>query len=120
MDLETLRKEPEKWEFRTKPAWQRLLVMAGGILNNFLFAILAYICIVAIWGTSYISNDNSCIYASDLAADMGFRTGDRILMMDDYRPENFGIGPVSVKSSTRPGCSTWPCRSSSTPWHHIQ
>ena len=65
--------------------------MAGGILNNFLFAILAYICIVAVWGTSYISNDNSCIYASDLAADMGFRTGDRILMMDDYRPENFGM-----------------------------
>ena len=91
MDLESLRKEPEKWEFRTKPAWQRLLVMAGGILNNFLFAILAYICIVAVWGTSYISNDNSCIYASDLAADMGFRTGDRILMMDDYRPENFGM-----------------------------
>ncbi|MGN1215173.1 MAG: RIP metalloprotease RseP [Candidatus Cryptobacteroides sp.] len=91
MDLESLKDEPKPWEFRTKPAWQRLLVMAGGVLNNFLFAILAYICIVAIWGTSYISNQDSCIYVNELAEDLGFRTGDRILMMDDYCPEDFGM-----------------------------
>ncbi len=41
MDLEQMRKEPEPWEFRSHPAWQRLLVMAGGVLNNFIFAVLA-------------------------------------------------------------------------------
>ncbi|MGN0202526.1 MAG: RIP metalloprotease RseP [Candidatus Cryptobacteroides sp.] len=91
MDIDSLKEEPKSWEFRTKPAWQRLLVMFGGVLNNFIFAFLAFICIVAIWGTSYISNEDSCIYVNDLAEDIGFRTGDRILLMDDYRPENFGM-----------------------------
>lgn len=89
LDMETMRQEPKPWEFRTKPAWQRLLAMAGGVLNNFLFAILVYICIMAIWGTSYIRNDGNAIYTNALGEEMGFRTGDRILRMDDYVPENF-------------------------------
>ena len=91
MDLKQLKQEPQPWEFRSHPAWQRLLVMAGGVLNNFIFAIFAYIAIMAIWGQSYISNDGSSIYVDDLAYDMGFRSGDRILRMDDYVPENFGM-----------------------------
>ncbi len=91
MDLEQLRREPQPWEFRTHPAWQRLLVMAGGVLNNFIFAILAYIGIMASWGQSYIDNSDSRIYVNDLAYEMGFRTGDRILKFDDYSPENFGM-----------------------------
>ena len=91
MDLKQLKQEPKPWEFRSHPAWQRLLVMAGGVLNNFIFAIFAYIAIMAIWGQSYISNDGSRIYVDELAYDMGFRSGDRILRMDDYVPENFGM-----------------------------
>lgn len=91
MDTEFLKHEPMPWEFRTKPAWQRLLVMVGGVLNNFLLAIFLYICILSIWGESYFSNKDTYIYASDLAYDMGFRTGDRILMLDDYVPEDFGM-----------------------------
>ena len=90
MDLESMKKEPQSWEFRSKPAWQRLLVMAGGVLFNFLFAILMYILVLGVWGTQYLSNDENQIYASDLAREMGFRTGDRILSFDDYVPENFG------------------------------
>ncbi len=90
MDLEAMKKEPQPWEFRTKPAWQRLLVMAGGVLFNFIFAILMYIFVLGIWGTQYLSNAENQIYASDLAQEMGFRTGDRILSFDDYVPENFG------------------------------
>ncbi|MBR1406049.1 MAG: RIP metalloprotease RseP [Bacteroidales bacterium] len=90
MDLEAMKQEPQPWEFRTKPAWQRLLVMAGGVLFNFIFAILMYILVLGIWGTQYLSNDENQIYASDLAREMGFRTGDRILSFDDYVPENFG------------------------------
>ena len=91
LDLEQMKSELKPWEFRTKKAWQRLLVMAGGVLYNFIFAIIAYILILAIWGQAYISNENSEIYVNDLAYEMGFRNGDRILAMDDYKPENFGM-----------------------------
>ena len=89
MDTEYLNNEPQPWEFRTKPAWQRLLVMAGGVLFNFIFAIAVYIGLLAGWGESYISNDDNCIYVNELAYDMGFRNGDHIIRFDDYQPENF-------------------------------
>lgn len=91
MDTEFLKNDPQPWEFRTKPAWQRLLVMAGGVLYNFILAIILYISILGIWGETYLSNNETRIYASDLAYDMGFRTGDRILMLDDYVPEDFSM-----------------------------
>ena len=91
MDLGQLEREPQPWEFRTHSPWQRLLVMAGGVINNFIFAILAYIAIMAIWGESYIENKGNRIYVDELAYEMGFRTGDEILRFDDYVPENFGM-----------------------------
>ena len=91
MDLDQMKQEPQPWEFRSHPAWQRLLVMAGGVINNFIFAIFAFIAIMAIWGESYIDNHGSQIYVDELAYDMGFRTGDEILRFDDYVPENFGM-----------------------------
>ena len=91
LDLKQLKSDPQPWEFRSHPAWQRLLVMAGGVINNFIFAIFAYIAIMAIWGDSYIENRGNRIYVDDLAYEMGFRTGDEILRFDDYEPENFGM-----------------------------
>ncbi|MCQ2147848.1 MAG: RIP metalloprotease RseP [Bacteroidales bacterium] len=89
MDLESLKNEPQPWEFRTKKAWQRLLVMAGGVLYNFIFAIIAYICILAAWGDAYLKNDGNYIYVNVVSYDMGFRNGDRILRFDNYVPEDF-------------------------------
>lgn len=89
MDLESLKGEPQKWEFRTHPAWQRMLVMAGGILNNLIFAILAFIVIMAIWGSAFIPNDGNRIYVNDLAYEMGFRSGDQVIAFDDYHPSDF-------------------------------
>ena len=91
MDTEHLKTEAQPWEFRSKPAWQRILVMAGGVLFNFIFAILMYSTILSIWGESYISNKGNRIYVNELAYEMGFRNGDEILMFDDYVPENFGM-----------------------------
>ena len=91
LDLRQLKSDPQPWEFRSHPAWQRLLVMAGGVINNLIFAIFAYIAIMAIWGDSYIENRGNRIYVDDLAYEMGFRTGDEILRFDDYEPENFGM-----------------------------
>ena len=89
MDTEAMKKDPQPWEFRTKPAWQRLLVMAGGVLFNFIFAIAMYCLIIDIWGTSYLSNKDNCIYATEVAYDLGFRTGDRVICFDDYEPLDF-------------------------------
>ena len=91
MDLEHLSHEPQPWEFRSKKAWQRLLVMVGGVLYNFIFAFIAYISILGIWGRTYLSNSSARIYVNDLAYEMGFRSDDRILKMDDYVPEDFGM-----------------------------
>ena len=91
MDTEALKRDPQPWEFRTKPAWQRLLVMVGGVLYNFIFAILCYIAILAIWGSSYVQNEGSMIYTNELGVEMGFRNGDHIIRMDDFVPEDFGM-----------------------------
>lgn len=100
LDTESLKSEPKPWEFRSRPAWQRLLVMAGGVLFNFIMAIVLYISILAQWGESYISNENNCIFVNDLAYDMGFRNGDRILMFDDYVPEDFGMLQADLARQT--------------------
>ena len=96
MDTQHLKTEPQPWEFRSKPAWQRILVMAGGVLFNFIFAILMYSTILSVWGESYIANKGNKVYVNDLAYDMGFRSGDEILMFDDYVPENFGMLQASL------------------------
>ena len=88
MDTESLRQEPQPWEFRSHPAWQRLLVMAGGVLNNFILALALFISILAGWGRNYMPNERP-VYVHELGEEMGFRTGDRILLFDDYAPEDF-------------------------------
>lgn len=91
LDTDQMKSEPQPWEFRTKPAWQRLLVMAGGVMMNFILAICVYVGILAGWGESYISNKGSKIYVNPLAYEMGFRSGDEIISFDDYIPENFAM-----------------------------
>ena len=91
MDTEHLKTEPQPWEFRTKPAWQRLLVMAGGVLFNFIFAVMVYSTILGSWGEAYLRNEGKSIYVNELAYEMGFRNGDRILAFDDYIPEDFSM-----------------------------
>lgn len=91
LDVENLLKEPQPWEFRSKPAWQRALVMVGGVLFNFLLAIVLYIVMLYTWGNDYLSNRDNNVYVNDLAYEMGFRTGDRILKFDDYEPEDFSM-----------------------------
>ena len=91
MDREQLAQPAKPWEFRSHGPWQRLLVMVGGVLYNFIFALLAFVAIAGFWGDSYIPVKGSQIYASPLATEMGFRTGDEILAFDDWQPENFGM-----------------------------
>ena len=91
LDTAQLKGKPRQDEFRSKPAWQRLLIMSGGVLFNFIFAIILYISILATWGEAYISNRDTQIYVNELSYDMGFRNGDRILGIDGVYEENFGM-----------------------------
>lgn len=91
LDIEQMKGEPKPWEFRTKKAWKRLLVMAGGVMYNFIFAVIAYSCILGIYGQSYYSVKDNAIYVNELAHEMGFRSGDRILALDSYVPDNFAM-----------------------------
>ena len=100
MDTEHLKSDPQPWEYRAKPAWQRLFVIAGGVLFNFIFAILMYSAILNIWGESYLGNKGNKIFVNGLAYEMGFRNGDEILSFDDYVPENFGMLQADLARQT--------------------
>lgn len=84
MDNEHLSKPPEDWEFRSKPAWQRLIVMAGGVFVNFLLAFVLYVMILFVWGEDYISNENlpEGLAVHEEFQQFGFRDGDHILSVD--------------------------------------
>jgi regulator of sigma E protease len=91
MDKEALAKEPQPWEYRSKPAWQRFFVIFGGVFFNFILAILIYTGIMYAWGEQYIKNSDvtTGIYANELAREMGFRNGDRIISFNDVEPDKF-------------------------------
>ena len=83
-DASKLSDEPQPWEFRTKPAWQRLLVMIGGVLFNFLLAIAIYAGITFTWGEQYIEFDNATAGMAyvETAKNIGFQDGDIPLLAD--------------------------------------
>ena len=91
MDKEAMAKEPQPWEYRSKPAWQRFFVIFGGVLFNFILAIIIYTGIMYAWGEQYVKNSDvtTGIYASQLAQEVGFRNGDRIISFDGVEPEKF-------------------------------
>ena len=74
MDKEAMKLPPQPWEFRSKTAWQRLLIMLGGVLMNFLFAMVIYIGILYAWGESYLptANVKYGISVSETGKDVGF------------------------------------------------
>jgi regulator of sigma E protease len=91
MDKEAMKLPPKPWEFRSKPAWQRLLIMVGGVLMNFIFAILIYVGVLYAWGESYLPTANAKygIVVSEVGEEIGFQDGDKILSVDGKHIENF-------------------------------
>ncbi|HAX96140.1 MAG TPA: RIP metalloprotease RseP [Prolixibacteraceae bacterium] len=99
MDKEAMKLPPQPWEFRSKPAWQRLLIMVGGVTMNFLFAIIVYAGVLYVWGEQYLPNDNVKygVVVGDTGEQLGFRNGDKILSIDNNRIEDFSkIVPTIV------------------------
>lgn len=87
MDTEQMKQPPQPWEFRSKPAWQRLLIMLGGVLFNFVLALFIYAMMLFTWGESYIETSKMPygMEYSQSALDAGFQNGD-ILLSADGKP----------------------------------
>jgi regulator of sigma E protease len=91
MDKEQMKKPPQPWEFRSKPPYQRLLIMIGGVLVNFLLALVIYSTTLYVWGDQYLPTKNVKygIMCDSVALDIGLRNGDKILSVDHVEIENF-------------------------------
>ena len=86
MDTEQMKQPPQPWEVRSKPAWQRLIIMLGGIIVNVIVGILIYSMTLMVWGERHLpmSELKDGIWAVDTSVTniIGIRTGDKILTID--------------------------------------
>ncbi|MEA1885862.1 MAG: RIP metalloprotease RseP [Bacteroidota bacterium] len=91
MDREQMKKPPQPYEFRAKPSWQRLLIMIGGVVFNFILAIVLYVVVLFSCGETYLPTENVKygIVTDSLGHEMGLRDGDKIVSVDGEYIENF-------------------------------
>jgi len=93
MDTEAMKEEPKPWEFRSKPAWQRLIIMLGGVTVNFILAVIIYIGLAFAYGDQYIATDSLkdgvWVTEKTIGDKLGVQTGDRILSVDGNEVEAF-------------------------------
>ncbi|MFL0071815.1 RIP metalloprotease RseP [Tenacibaculum maritimum] len=92
MDTEQMKEAPKDWEFRSKPAWQRLIIMLGGVFVNFVLGIFIYIMLMYAYGEKFLPNHSlkDGIWVQDsLATDLGLETGDKILTIDGQKIKKF-------------------------------
>jgi len=85
MDTEALKEEPKPWEFRSKPAWQRLIIMVGGVAVNLVLGFMIYSMVLFVWGKEKLplANMEYGVYVDSTLAKYGLQDGDRILGMAD-------------------------------------
>lgn len=96
MDKEAMAKPPQPWEFRSKPTWQRLIIMVGGVTVNLILGFLIFSAVLFVWGKTWVPADNAtwgCTYAAPLN-EIGFEEGDKILQLD-------GVDVESVRDAKR-------------------
>lgn len=98
MDKDQMKSEPQPWEYRSKPAWQRLLIIVGGVMMNILLAIGIYIGITYAWGDSYIKTKDveHGFMFSEVAHEIGFRDGDKIISVGGEFVDNYGQIPALI------------------------
>jgi regulator of sigma E protease len=92
LDKEQLKQPPQPYEFRSKPTWQRLLIMLGGVLVNLILGFLIYSMVLFVWGEKYLPNKSmkDGIWCVDtIANNIGFKTGDKIISINGNSIERF-------------------------------
>ena len=103
MDKEQMAKPPKSWEFRSKPSWQRLIIMLGGVTVNFIMAIIIYIALAYSYGSSSISLDSiddGFVITNPILTEAGFKTGDKIINVDGQTLETYSDLRKSIIGST--------------------
>jgi regulator of sigma E protease len=99
MDKEQMKLPAQPWEFRAKPAWQRLIIMLGGVFMNVVLAIAIYIGLFMHYGEEYLPTEEANKYgisADSVAMEMGFQNGDKIISIDGRYVENFQKIPAEI------------------------
>ncbi len=98
MDTEQMKEEPKPWEFRSKPAWQRLIIMLGGVIVNFLLAWFIYTFMLFGNGDTYIPSKSLKygIQVDSIGEKLGFKTGDKILAVDDKESKRFNEALLDI------------------------
>ena len=98
MDKEQMKQPPQPWEFRSKPTWQRLIVMVGGVTVNVILGVLIYTMVIYKWGTEtlHTSNVKYGIYCDSLAMNMGLKNGDKIASVEGKYIDNFAKIPLTI------------------------
>lgn len=98
MDKKQMAQEPQPFEFRSKPAWQRLIIMLGGVTMNIILAILIYIVMLITWGEEFLptSEVRYGITVDSVAYDMGLRNGDKIVAVDHDPVTDFAEVPHKI------------------------
>lgn len=96
MDTEQMKEIPEAWEFRAKPAWQRLIVMLGGVTVNFVLGFFIYSMLMFVYGEEYLPAENmkNGIAVDAMGAEMGLKNGDKILAVGGKPMEKYDPGFV--------------------------
>ena len=91
MDKEAMKLPPQPYEFRSKKSWQRLLIMVGGVVMNFILAFVVYIGVLYAWGEQYLptANVKYGIEVDSVGMQIGLQNGDKILSVDNMQIENF-------------------------------
>jgi regulator of sigma E protease len=92
MDKEQMALPPQPWEFRSKPAWQRLIIMLGGVTVNFILAFIIYIGMAFAYGDTYIANEDlkdGLLVENKTMQKVGFKTGDHIVSVDGEKIVKF-------------------------------
>jgi regulator of sigma E protease len=91
MDTEQMKQPAQPWEFRSKPAWQRLIIMLGGVTVNAILAVIIYAGIFMYWGETFLPSDNAKygIMVNETGEKLGLQNGDMILAIDGKKPEKF-------------------------------
>lgn len=84
MDATQMAQEPQPWEYRSRPVWQRLPIIIGGVLVNFILAMVIYSAVLFTWGQEYLPFENAKygLQFSQTFLDNGFRNGDKIISVD--------------------------------------
>lgn len=103
MDTEQMKQPAQPWEFRSKPAWQRLLIMVGGVLFNFLLALFIYSMILFTWGDQYVPVQKAPLGMefNETAKEIGFKDGDILLSADDVEFHRYDGDMLSQVADAR-------------------